>query len=97
MSHQIFFCPTRLKIIGLLWCDGGAYEKAYELYYMISSHRTGQIASNNKLFKHVLNLMFRFSTEMVYKLEPKYNSTIIRIQKEQKILDKMRQAIVEQI
>lgn len=26
------FCPTKLRILGLLWCDGSAKEKAEEFY-----------------------------------------------------------------
>ena len=63
----------KLRRLGLLWCEGGAHEKAVSFYDLIQEHDDSRIACNDKDFKSNLYGLFDLAIEVAYKYEPLYN------------------------
>lgn len=64
---KIYFDLEKLKIIGILQCDGDTYERLTELYHVLQDNDQESIASNDKDTVRILKLVFDFSTKLVIK------------------------------
>lgn len=69
-EDEVIFDEMKLKVLGLLWCDGDLTEKAKELYDIAQGNITdNEIACNDKDFKSLFDILLNFSTEMVFRNE----------------------------
>ena len=56
----------KLRVLGILWCNGEALEKATELYDTMQDNDQDKIAASDKDFKPNLFLLFDFATKIVF-------------------------------
>lgn len=71
---------SKLRMLGVLWCNGEPLEKANELYDILQDNDQERIAASDKDFKPNLFLLFDFATKMVFEQEAEF------MKKDRKIL-----------
>jgi len=59
------YCPIKLRLLGILWCQGTAVEKSTELYDTICANKEFMV-STDKDFKPNINQLFSFATKAIY-------------------------------
>lgn len=64
---NIWFDLNKLKIVGILQCDGGDYEKLTELYHVLQDNNQEEIAAQDKDFLPIMSLVFDMATQMVFR------------------------------
>ena len=63
------FDSFKLRVLGLLWCEGGADEKSVEFYDNCQDNNQPEIAAEDKDFAPNFYQMLNFATEVVFKYE----------------------------
>ena len=66
-EQHIHFSMRKLKILGLLFCDGSKYEKASQLFDLAVEGRKQWISDSDIDMKYILETMFNLSTELIYR------------------------------
>ena len=64
----------KIRVLGLLWCEGNDVEKAHEFYNMLQGSQP-TIACSDKDFKPNLFTLFDMASDMTLELAPKYTKT----------------------
>lgn len=67
-----FIDLKKLKVLGILLCEGKNEERVFELYDAMQDNFQEKIACNDKDFEPVLYLMFDLATETAFYWEPIY-------------------------
>jgi len=62
------FDELKFKILGLLWCEGDAGEKAKELFDCMG---TQMLSCRDHKFLKVFELLMYFASEVVFENEPR--------------------------
>ena len=58
--------PEKIKLLGILWCDGNADEKVTELYHVLQDNQQEEIACNDKEVPVLFKVIFDFATKTVF-------------------------------
>ena len=61
----------KLKVLGILWCDGEAKEKAQELFSVIQDIEATKISANDREFKMTFEYLMDIASELVFDIEYK--------------------------
>lgn len=69
----------KLRLIGILWCDGDKTEKVVELFECMQDHDNPSISAHDKDFEANIFQLYDFALRMVFENEPKYMNTSQRV------------------
>ena len=69
------FKPSKLRILGLLWCEGSPKEKVVELYDCLQDAHQPKISATDKDFKPHFYELLDLATECVFIYEPVHMGT----------------------
>ena len=70
------FDSFKMRILGLLWCEGGPDEKCIEFYDNCQDNNQPEIAAEDKDFKPNFYCMLDFCTSMVFEQELLYGKGV---------------------
>ena len=71
-GDEMLFRAFEMRVIGLLWCEGDALDKAVELYDNMQDHNQPKIAANDKDFKPNFFKAFDLATDLIIKNDVLY-------------------------
>ena len=63
-NQKGIYCPSKLRLLGILWCKGSPVEKSEELYDTICDKEF--MVTTDKDFKPNIFQLFKFATEVIY-------------------------------
>ena len=66
------FCSWKLRVLGILWCEGSNKEKVFELYSNMQDNEQTTIAWSDKDFKPNFFAILDLASSIVFKCEQKY-------------------------
>jgi len=67
------FSTTKLRVLGLLWCEGGDKEKAFEFYENLQDNDQPKISCTDKDFKPNFFGLLDLASEQVVKMEARFS------------------------
>ena len=72
VKSEIWLDVMKLKLMGILWCDGDPHERITELYHVFQDNHQEKIAWSDKDMPIALTILFNFATKVIFNHIKKY-------------------------